>query len=362
MRRLILAFGLIFGLMLSPAHPAGAAGSDAVRRCQTGPGARRARARDRAGGGGRAPVAALASWPGAAASTRRRLSLDLSSAGSLERSRSNGGVAHISGDLPVVADIIYATKSRAPTRCGPARAGSSACSRTPATRADGIGVAVIDSGIADHAALAGPRRRARRTSSRTSRASRAIRSATARTSPGMIGGSSAAAARVTTAYRRRQRAGRALRRRARARQQRRRLHQRRHRRHRLGRSPTRDATASASSTCRSAIPSPSRRRPTRSAARSSARCARASSSSHRPATTAGPRRGAPVLGGITSPGNSPLAITVGALDHKGTRRSRRRRVAPYSSRGPTQFDFAVKPDVVAPGAAFVSLESPGRRG
>ena len=35
------------------------------------------------------------------------------------------------------------------------------------------------------------------------------------------------------------------------------------------------------------------------------------------------------------------------------------RVAPYSSRGPTPFEMAVKPDVVAPGTKLVSLEVPG---
>jgi serine protease AprX len=69
--------------------------------------------------------------------------------------------------------------------------------------------------------------------------------------------------------------------------------------------------------------------------------------------------GAPVLGGVTSPGNSPYAITVGAVDTKGTLDRRDDRVAPYSSRGPTKYDFAVKPDVVAPGSRVVSLEAPG---
>jgi len=67
--------------------------------------------------------------------------------------------------------------------------------------------------------------------------------------------------------------------------------------------------------------------------------------------------GAPVLGGITSPGNSPFAITVGAIDTRGTVDRRDDVVAPYSSRGPTQYDFAAKPDVVAPGTRLVSLES-----
>jgi serine protease AprX len=64
-----------------------------------------------------------------------------------------------------------------------------------------------------------------------------------------------------------------------------------------------------------------------------------------------------VLGGITSPGNSPYAITVGAVDTFGTVDRSDDKVAPYSSRGPTAFDMAVKPDVVAPGTRLVSLES-----
>ena len=54
----------------------------------------------------------------------------------------------------------------------------------------------------------------------------------------------------------------------------------------------------------------------------------ASSSSPRPATTDATATGAPVLGGITSPGNSPFAITVGALDiarHRSIARRRPRR-------------------------------------
>lgn len=67
--------------------------------------------------------------------------------------------------------------------------------------------------------------------------------------------------------------------------------------------------------------------------------------------------GAPVLGGIASPGNSPYALTVGALDTFGTAATGDDRVAPFSSRGPTRFEFAVKPDLVAPGTRIVSLEA-----
>ena len=69
--------------------------------------------------------------------------------------------------------------------------------------------------------------------------------------------------------------------------------------------------------------------------------------------------GAPVLGGITSPGNSPAALTVGAVDTKGTADRSDDVVAPYSSKGPTRYDLAVKPDVVAPGTRVVSLEAAG---
>ena len=69
--------------------------------------------------------------------------------------------------------------------------------------------------------------------------------------------------------------------------------------------------------------------------------------------------GAPVLGGITSPGNSPFAITVGAIDTAGTVTRSDDTVAAYSSKGPTRYDLAVKPDVVAPGTRIVSLEAQG---
>ena len=68
-------------------------------------------------------------------------------------------------------------------------------------------------------------------------------------------------------------------------------------------------------------------------------------------------KGEPVLGGITSPGNSPLALTVGAMDTKGTLDPSDDDVAPFSSRGPARYETVVKPDVVAPGVRMVSLEA-----
>jgi serine protease AprX len=65
------------------------------------------------------------------------------------------------------------------------------------------------------------------------------------------------------------------------------------------------------------------------------------------------------LGSITSPGNSPLALTVGALNTFGTVKRSDDGVASYSSRGPTRFDLAVKPDVAAPGNKIVSLQANG---
>ncbi len=66
-----------------------------------------------------------------------------------------------------------------------------------------------------------------------------------------------------------------------------------------------------------------------------------------------------VLGGISSPGNSPYAITVGALNTWATVGRSDDTVAEYSSRGPARFDMTVKPDIAAPGTRIVSLEASG---
>ena len=53
--------------------------------------------------------------------------------------------------------------------------------------------------------------------------------------------------------------------------------------------------------------------------------------------------------GVNSPGNSPSAITVGAADGKTTVTRADDYVPSFSSRGPTWYDGLAKPDVIAPG-------------
>jgi serine protease AprX len=66
-----------------------------------------------------------------------------------------------------------------------------------------------------------------------------------------------------------------------------------------------------------------------------------------------------IMGGIGSPGNSPYALTVGALDTKGTAERGDDVVAPFSSSGPTRYDLVIKPDLVAPGRRVTSAEAAG---
>lgn len=72
---------------------------------------------------------------------------------------------------------------------------------------------------------------------------------------------------------------------------------------------------------------------------------------------AGPNGGAQ-YGGITSPGNAPWVLTVGAASHEGTSPRSNDTLARFSSRGPTWIDFAAKPDLVAPGVGTESLSDP----
>jgi serine protease AprX len=69
--------------------------------------------------------------------------------------------------------------------------------------------------------------------------------------------------------------------------------------------------------------------------------------------------GKTVLASIASPGNDPSAITVGALDTHGTAVRGDDTVARFSSKGPTAYDFVLKPDLVAPGTHVVSAEASG---
>jgi serine protease AprX len=63
-------------------------------------------------------------------------------------------------------------------------------------------------------------------------------------------------------------------------------------------------------------------------------------------------------GTITAPGNDPYVITVGATNAEGTADRTDDVPASYSSKGPSLFDQVVKPDLVAPGNAIISLYTP----
>jgi len=64
------------------------------------------------------------------------------------------------------------------------------------------------------------------------------------------------------------------------------------------------------------------------------------------------------FGAVTVPGNAPWNVTVGASSTQGTLHREDDDVALYSSNGPTYFDFSAKPDLVAPGTGTVSLVDP----
>jgi serine protease AprX len=62
---------------------------------------------------------------------------------------------------------------------------------------------------------------------------------------------------------------------------------------------------------------------------------------------------------VLSPGNSPYAITVGAMKTMGTAGRGDDLIASYSSKGPTWIDMTLKPDLVAPGNLVTSVLDDG---
>jgi serine protease AprX len=69
--------------------------------------------------------------------------------------------------------------------------------------------------------------------------------------------------------------------------------------------------------------------------------------------------GQTVYGSITSPANAQGAIAVGAADTNNSLRRSDDAIASFSSRGPTRYDYFVKPDVIAPGYQIASLLASG---
>ena len=65
--------------------------------------------------------------------------------------------------------------------------------------------------------------------------------------------------------------------------------------------------------------------------------------------------------GVTAPGNAPWVLTVGASSHSGTVDRGDDTVAAFSSRGPGAIDYGAKPDLVAPGVGIESLTDPFSR-
>jgi serine protease AprX len=68
--------------------------------------------------------------------------------------------------------------------------------------------------------------------------------------------------------------------------------------------------------------------------------------------------GSTQYGGITAPGNAPWVLTVGASSHMGTVDRADDTMAAFSSRGPSAIDYGAKPDLVAPGVGIESLTDP----
>lgn len=64
-------------------------------------------------------------------------------------------------------------------------------------------------------------------------------------------------------------------------------------------------------------------------------------------------------GTILAPANHPLVITVGALKTMNTSLRDDDLIASYSSKGPTAFDHVLKPDLIAPGNLVISTQGKG---
>jgi serine protease AprX len=294
----------------------------------------------------------------------RALKRELDGAAALDLTRAeyealkrDSSVAHISKDLPVVADMAITNKVTRADTVWQGTGGLLGLGGTPGYQGAGIGVAVIDSGISQHSAI-GSRvvARVNLVSSEPNVSGDPFGHGTH--VAGMIGGAGASAARVTSAY-----SGgsapavrfidiRVL--------------------GRTGVGYTSDVLAGIEWAIANRtqygirIINLSLGHPVAEPAATDPLCIaveRAVKAGIVVVASAGnyglTSTGAPVLGGITSPGNSPAALTVGAIDTNGTTDRSDDRVAPYSSRGPTRFDLAVKPDVVAPGTRIVSLEANG---
>ena len=80
------------------------------------------------------------------------LSLDLS-ASELSRLAADGAIAHISGDLPVVADMAITNKVTAAESVWQGTRGLLGLLAHAGLHGHGVGVAILDSGIAPHTAL-----------------------------------------------------------------------------------------------------------------------------------------------------------------------------------------------------------------
>jgi serine protease AprX len=354
MRRLILAIGLILGVSLSTAHPYGQRGptlsddlklalarGERVRVIVQGEEDALRGLRLRLGRGLRRQLAGA-------------LSLEITGQ-ELSALRSDSKVAHISGDLPVVADVAIVNKVTNAEKVWEGTRGLLGLLATPGYSGRGVGVAVIDSGIAAHAALNG-RVVARVNLVSTEPGASGDPFGHGTHVAGLIGGSATAALPVTKDYAGGSAPGvhfadvRVL--------------------GANGAGYTSDVIAGIDWTIANAqrynlrIINLSLGHPVSEPSATDPLCravARAVEAGLVVVASAGnygrTATGAPILGGITSPGNSPYAITVGALDVAGTVALDDDRVAPYSSRGPTKYDFAVKPDVVAPGTNLVSAGS-----